>query len=170
MRARLLTFAALLAILLPAQPARRCSAEELETISASVAPLYVGARRIVEGRVLSAERDANVVNLTVGDRAGSITVSLVIGLLSDFPNQPEKYYLDRDVRVVGDITQFRGQVGITVRDPDNIAIAGAVPASAAQPAIDLQRDYDALKDRLRALEQRVGEIAPPASPNPETNE
>ncbi len=136
-----------------------------ETISATVAGLYVGEQKTVEGKVVAAERDANVVKLHVGDKSPAMTVSLVIELINRFPETPETYYLNRMIRVVGVVERFRGVVEMTVRDPDNIVVVDnrgvVVAGSTGAPVNDLQQRYDALNQRVQQLEQRVHELDKP---------
>lgn len=147
------------------------------SIEPSVAGLFVGEEKIVEGTVTSAQRDGNVVHLRVGTAPQDLTVSLVIGMLSNFPNEPERYYVGKTVRVSGTIQSFRGMPEITLHDPVNIQIVGISSAAAAPPAtepaapavskarpiaqetpITSEQRLDALSERLRQLEQRVEQL------------
>lgn len=146
-----------------------------ETIAPSVAGLYVGERRSVEGRVTSIDRDANVVNLHFGDSRATLTISLVIGILSGFPPEPDTYYANHIVRAVGVIERFRDTLGMTIRDPDDITVVDIeAPAAggAGQPAVDIQERYDEMNSRLRDLERRLNQIDSPAAtpPRPNTTE
>ena len=154
-------------VALVAAPVARLAAASGAPIAVSVAPLFIGEEKIVEGKVTAAERDGNVVRLRLGTAPQTLTVSLVIGLLSDFPPDPERHYLGQTVRVAGTIGSFRGTVEIVIHDPANIRIVGAASsgkrppvaaqnAPAAEPAV-LQR-LDNLNDRLRALEKRVQQL------------
>jgi hypothetical protein len=127
-------------------------------ISASVAPLFVGEEKIVEGKVTAAERDANVVHLRFGAAPQALTVSLVIGLLSDFPREPERYYLGQTVRVAGTIRSFKERPEIVVHDPANIKVVGAAAADAHQHAPVASPDGDdapALREQVKTLNERV---------------
>jgi hypothetical protein len=134
-------------------------------ISASVAPLFVGEEKIVEGKVTAAERDANVVHLRFGAAPQALTVSLVIGLLSDFPREPERYYLGQTVRVAGTIRSFKDRPEIVVHDPANIKLVAAptqqvserAPAAppGAEDAAALHEQVKTLNERVRALEDEV---------------
>lgn len=154
------------------------------TIESSVAGLFIGEEKIVEGTVSAAQRDGNIVNLHVGTAPHDLTVSLIIGILSNFPEEPERYYLGKTVRVSGTIQSFRGAPEITVHDPTRIQIVGAASAAGAaapaaappvavapappvvpnartevheQPPTAAQR-IDALSERLRQLEERVEQL------------
>jgi hypothetical protein len=138
-------------------------------ISASVAALFVGQQKIVEGTVEAAQRDGNVVRLRLGKAPHALTVSLVIGLLSDFPADPEHFYLGKSVRVAGMIESFRDTPEIVVHDAANIRLS-----SAAAEAVDAGKDGTAdasslreqvqtLSERMRALEQRVQQLERPAA-------
>jgi hypothetical protein len=127
------------------------------TISASVAPLFIGEEKIVQGKVTAAERDANVVRLRFGAAPQALTVSLVIGLLSDFPRDPERYYLGQTVRVAGTIRSFKDRPEIIIHDPANIKIVAAAQqagqhAPAAPPSTE---DAAALREQVKTLNERV---------------
>jgi hypothetical protein len=155
------------------QPLRATLADDV-SIQASVAGLFVGEQEIVDGTVVAAERDANTVRLHLGKAPGALTVSLIIPLLSNFPAQPERYYLGRDVRVSGLIRSFRGAPEMVIRDPADIQVLGAVsPVPAPSPVIaahptrepagdtadqDLRHRIDELGQLVRHLEERVQEL------------
>ena len=145
------------------------------TISANVAPLFIGEEKIVEGTVTAAERDANVVRLRFG--SAPLTVSLVIGLLSDFPSDPEHHYLGHTVRVAGTIRSFKDQPEIFIHDPANIKIVGpgAPPAaeraaSVPPPSDDapaLREQVKTLNERVRTLEDQVQKLKGPDASDPQ---
>lgn len=136
-------------------------------ISASVAALFVGEEKTVEGSVAAAERVGNVVQLHLGEGPHAFTVSLIIGLLSNFPATPERYYLGRSIRVVGTIRSFKERPEMEIRDPANIQVIGgsAQPAAGASreaavahqptPPPALGERIDTLTERVRTLEERV---------------
>jgi len=136
------------------------------TISASVAPLFIGEKKIVEGMVTAAERDASVVRLRFGNAPQALTVSLVIGLLSDFPSDPERYYLGHTVRVAGTIRSFKDCPEIVIHDPANIKIVGAgappgaatVPPGSGDDAPALREQVKTLNERVRTLEGQVEKL------------
>jgi hypothetical protein len=130
-------------------------------ISASVAPLFVGEEKIVEGKVTAAERDANVVRLRFGGAPQALTVSLVIGLLSDFPHDPERYYLGQTVRVAGTIRSFKDRPEIVIHDPANIKIVAATAPHASERSEDaaaLREQVKTLNERVRTLEDEVQQL------------
>ena len=146
-----------------------CRAASPDTaISASVAPLFVGEEKIVEGTVTAAERDASVVRLRFGTAPQALTVSLVIGLLSDFPAEPERYYLGKKVRIAGTIRSFKDRPEIVIHDPANIKIIGATESQASEraPAASASTDDAAarreqvktLNERVRTLEDQVQKL------------
>ena len=138
------------------------------TIAASVALLFIGEEKIVEGTVTAAERDASVVRLRFGNASQALTVSLVIGLLSDFPSAPESYYLGHTVRVAGTIRSFKDRPEIVIHDPANIKIvgAGAPPANdraatvppGSDDAAALREQVKTLNERVRTLEDQVQKL------------
>ena len=149
------------------------------SIAPGIASLYVGEAKIVEGTVASAQRAGNTVRLTLGGPPQPLTVSLIIGLLTRFPPEPERYYVGKTVRVIGTIRSFRGTPEMVVHDPADIVVANAVPAPAAPvaaaagvpPAAETtatQRAMEQLGERLRQLEERVRRLeeSKPANPAP----
>ena len=121
-------------------------------------PLFVGEEKIVEGKVTAAERDANVVHLRFGPAPQALTVSLVIGLLSDFPRDPEHYYVGQTVRVAGTIRSFKDRPEIIIHDPENITLVTATeqPRSARTPAVaPASEDAAALREEVKTLNERV---------------
>jgi hypothetical protein len=135
-------------------------------ISASVAALFVGQEKIVEGTVEAAQRDGSVVHLRLGKAPHALTVSLVIGLLSDFPSDPEHYYLGKTVRVAGTIGAFRDTPEIVVHDAADIRLVGAAAATGerldagknATTDASLREQIQTLTERMRVLEERVQQL------------
>lgn len=126
------------------------------SISASVAGLFVGQERIVEDTVTAAERDANTVRLHLGRAPQQLTVSLVLGLVNDFPPEPERYYVGKTVRVAGMIQTFRGAPEVVVRDVADIHVVDTGLAPGRPPSNSLGGPDDAsTQDRLHALGERV---------------
>lgn len=130
------------------------------SITPGVAGLFVGEEKIVEGPVSAAECEANTVRLRLGTPPQSLTVSLIIGLLSRFPPEPERYYLGKTVRVVGTIRSFRGALEMVIHDPAHIEVAGATSAvSGDRPAGGTTTTSDeAVHPTVDALQQRVHEL------------
>jgi hypothetical protein len=144
------------------------------SIRPGVAGLFVGEEKIVEGPVTETAREASTVRLRLGHPPQSLTVSLIIGLLSKFPPDPEHYYLGKRVRVVGTIRSFRGELEMIVHDPALIEIAGAPRAGGGSVASDttaagdasMRETVDALKQRVRELEEEVRQLRHPAGTAP----
>lgn len=104
------------------------------SISPSVAGLFIGDAKVVEGAVTSADRDSNVVRLHLGKAPQEVIVSLVIGLLGNFPPAPETYYAGKTVRVAGTLQSFRGVPEIVLHDAGDIQIVGSNAPQAGLPA------------------------------------
>lgn len=139
-------------------------------IAPRVAGLYVGQERVVEGKVLSTQREGNTVWLRFGTGPHDFVVTLSLGLLSDFPAQPEEAYRDKTVRVAGTIRSFRGVPEIVLRDASSITIVtpGAPSAAAAVapeparataadslPAAPRTSELEALRAQIEVLTRRV---------------
>ena len=145
-------------------PARASTSDG--SITAGVAALFVDQQKIVEGLVTDTARDANTVRLRLGHAPQALTVSLIIGLLSKFPADPEHYYLGKNVRVFGTIHSFRGELEIVVHDPELIELADAPhsPTPGADPAV--RDSIDALQHRVHELEDQVRQLQHPGNSAP----
>src|SRR5882672_329823 len=128
------------------------------SISPNVAALYVGERKLVEGSVTTAERDGATVHLHLGTKPPELVVSLIIGLLSHFPPEPDHYYAGKTVRVVGTIRSFRGRPQIVIHDPADIEVVGEAPPTPVRAAAGAATEVQQLRERVRQLEQRVREL------------
>jgi hypothetical protein len=125
-------------------------------ISVSVAALFVGETKVVEGVVTAVDRDTNVVKLRLGTPPQSLTVSLVMGLLSRFPPNPEIYYAGKTVLVAGTIDKFRDELEMTIREPANVEVVNLDVEP--QPNLVLREQQEAMRAHIRALEERVREL------------
>ena len=130
-----------------------------QAIAPSVAALFVGEPHVVEGTVTDAARDGTVVRLRFGDGPQDLTVSLIIGLLSDFPPDPEHYYPGKTVRVAGRVRSFHGAPEIIVRDVADIRVVDLdrPGLAASNPAAEssLGTLVDTLNERVRHLEEQL---------------
>lgn len=141
-------------------------------IAPSVAALYAGEEKVIEGTVASTQREGNVVQLRLGPRPTDLTVSLVIGMLSTFPPEPEHYYAGKAVRVRGTIQSFRGTPEIVIHDSAALQLVGTAPAVAAQPVAaqpvaatrsadeSCEQRIETLQDRVRQLEDKIQQLEP----------
>jgi len=158
------------AIVLLACAATRAGAAEAP-IAVAVAPLFVGEEKVVEGVVTAVSKDANVVTLQLGTPPHALTVSLVIGLLTRFPTNPEVYYAGKTVRVAGVIEDFRNVLEMTVRDPANIEVVDFDAARRTDPKI--REEQEAMRARVQSLEERIRQLEanqqrqPPTEPGTE---
>lgn len=136
-------------------------------IAVNVAPLFVGEEKVVQGVVTAVEKDVNVVTLRLGTPPQSLTVSLVIGLLTRFPPNPEVYYAGKTVVVAGTIERFRDELEMTIRDPARIEVVDLDSASGADPK--LREQQEAMRAKVQSLEERIRQLEasqqkPPGQP------
>jgi hypothetical protein len=126
-------------------------------IAPAVANLYVGEHRVIEGPVTAARRDGNTVHLDLGTSPQDLAVSLVIGVLSHFPDVPEQYYLGKTVRVSGQIQSFRGVPEVILHDASEIEVIGGRPATlgASAPAPQAGGEMDDRRARSGAQSPAV---------------
>lgn len=125
-------------------------------IAVGVAPLFVGEEKIVEGVVTAVEKDVNVVTLRLGTPPQSLTVSLIIGLLTRFPPNPEVYYAGKTVVVGGMIQKFRDELEMTIRDPARIEVVDLDSASRNDPK--LREQQEAMRAKVQSLEERIRQL------------
>jgi hypothetical protein len=149
----------LLALTVPLLVAHGAAAVRDQAIAPSVAALFVGEPHVVEGTVTGAARDGTVVRLRFGEGPQDLTVSLVIGLLSDFPPDPEHYYPGKTVRVSGRVRSFRGAPEIVVRDVADIRVVDldhpGLAANSPAAESSLRTLVETLSDRVRHLEEQL---------------
>jgi len=146
----------------PGVVVRHAVAAPNDSIAPSVAPLFVDEVKVVEGVVTAATPEGNTVRLQLGTPPQSLRVALVIGLLSNFPPEPEQYYAGKTVRVAGMLRRFRGAVEMVVRDVSDIQVVDARPlehggthaADADEPRLEeMRQKVRTLEERVRQLEQ-----------------
>jgi hypothetical protein len=119
-------------------------------------PLFVGEEKIVEGVVTAVDKDVNIVTLQLGTPPHTLAVSVVIGLLTRFPTNPEVYYAGKTVRVAGTIEKFRDAVEMTIRDPSNIEVVDFEAARREDPK--LREEQEAMRARVKSLEERIRQL------------
>jgi hypothetical protein len=134
-------------------------------ITVSVAPLFVGEEKVVEGVVTAVEKDVNVVTLQLGTPPHTLAVSLVIGLLTRFPASPEVYYAGKTVRVAGTIEKFRDTLEMTIRDPANVEVVDL--DAARREDAKLREEHEAMRSRVQSLEERIRQLE--SAPQPPTS-
>lgn len=125
-------------------------------ITVSVAPLFVGEEKVVEGIVTAVEKDVNVVTLQLGTPPHALAVSLIIGLLTRFPASPEVYYAGKTVRVAGTIKKFRDNLEMAIRDPANIEVVDL--DAARREDRKLREEHEAMRSRVQSLEERIRQL------------
>jgi hypothetical protein len=124
-------------------------------IAVSVAPLFVGEEKVVEGVVTAVDKDVNVVTLQLGTPPHAVEVSVIIGLLTRFPTNPEVYYAGKTVRVAGMIEKFRDGLEMTIRNPANIEV---VDFDSARADPKLREEQEAMRARVQSLEERIRQL------------
>jgi DNA/RNA endonuclease YhcR with UshA esterase domain len=97
--------------------------ENGEVIPWDLAGRHVGERKTVEGRILRTHNSGKACFLNFHNN-WTRYFSLVIfaNVFHRFENQPEQYYLDKRIRVRGQIKRYRGRPEMVVNHPDQIQI------------------------------------------------
>jgi micrococcal nuclease len=84
---------------------------------------HIGEYAIVEGTVVRTYNAGNVIFLNFAQEyQGTFTVVIFAEDAAKFPQPPEQLYLDRHIRVTGEISEYRGTPQIIVRHPGQIEI------------------------------------------------
>ena len=95
----------------------------LEIIDASEAKKYLGEEIIVQGKIIDAYcSKTNTVFLNFGSAyPKQCFVAVIFNSDQDkFVKNPEKYYLNKTVRIKGKISEYKGKPQIILKDPEQI--------------------------------------------------
>jgi len=83
----------------------------------------VGEYAVVEGMIVRTYNAGNVIFLNFAQEyRGTFTVVIFADDASKFPQPPEQLYLNRYIRVTGEISEYRGTPQIIVKHPGQIEI------------------------------------------------
>ncbi|MBB6430093.1 OB-fold nucleic acid binding domain-containing protein [Algisphaera agarilytica] len=85
---------------------------------------YVGQRITVEGKIVNTyNHEGNICFLNFHeDWRGKFYIPVFKEVFDDLPQAPEKYYLNKTIRVTGKVTQHRNRPNIEVRNIKQIEI------------------------------------------------
>lgn len=109
--------------ILDSRPASDFEAKERVNIKPQDAASYLGRYVVTEGVIVGSYNSGKVCFLNF-DRNYKQGLSLII-FASDFvkfPGSPEKYFLNKKVRVEGRVKDYKGKVEIIVKSMDQIKI------------------------------------------------
>jgi hypothetical protein len=107
----------------------------------------------VVGTVRSGRLEEGAVHLALSD---GVQVRLLVGWLSGFPAQPEKYYVGKSVSVRGQRRWFRGIPEVVVRDPQDIVVLQTGSDEVAAPEVG--SEVESLRERVRELEREIQQL------------
>jgi DNA/RNA endonuclease YhcR with UshA esterase domain len=116
---------------------------------------YVGETRTVEGKVVTARREGNVVRLMFDADPGHFSVALIASLLSPLPSDPAPVYEERTIRVTGKIRRFHGVSEMMIRDPSQITIVPVVVEPSPTEGVRLDKRVEDLEHRVERLERQI---------------
>ena len=98
----------------------------LKVIGACLAGKYLGKKVIVEGKIVDTYRHlkSNTVFLNFEKPYPNQCFTAVIfsSDLYKFVQNPEDYYLNKTIRIVGEIKEYKGRPEIILKDPDQIEV------------------------------------------------
>ncbi|MBC7364043.1 MAG: hypothetical protein H5U07_05820 [Candidatus Aminicenantes bacterium] len=99
------------------------SSPSIPEISWEEAGNYYGQKVWVRGRVVAANNTGRVCFLNFHRNwRRYFTVVIFASAFDLFPAPPEKYYLGKEIRVIGEIREYQGKPEIIVESPDQIEI------------------------------------------------
>lgn len=142
--------ATVLCVMLAAVP---CAATE--AIPWQDADGHVGEQCTVEGKVVSARREGNVLRFAFDADPAAFSVALIGGLLSPLPGEPAALYEGRTIRATGKIRSFRGISEMVIRDPTQISVVPLQAEPSPTPVGGLEQRLEQLERRVERLEQRL---------------
>jgi hypothetical protein len=129
-------------------------AEAPDIIPWQDADAYVGDERTVEGTVVAARREGNVLRLTFDPDPDSFSVALMATWFSPLPADPAGMYERRRIRATGKIRSFRGVSEMTIRDHSQLVIVTGAPEPT--PIVRLEDRLENLERRIERIERRLG--------------
>lgn len=89
---------------------------------------YAGQEVMVEGAIVRSFNSGRACFLNFHpDYQQYLSLVIFASDFPKFPSQPEKYYLNRKVRVKGRILLYRGRPEIILNSPDQIEVTGELP-------------------------------------------
>jgi len=99
------------------------SGQNMPEISWEEAGNYYGQKVWVRGRVVAANNTGRVCFLNFHRNwRRYFTVVIFASAFDRFPAPPEKYYLGKEIRVIGEIREYQGKPEIIVESPEQIEI------------------------------------------------
>jgi DNA/RNA endonuclease YhcR with UshA esterase domain len=116
---------------------------------------YIGEERTIEGRVIAARREGNVLRLTFDENPESFSVAIINSWLSPLPSNPRAIYEGRTIHATGRIRSFRSVSEMVIRDPSQIIIGAVEPEPSPTAPAGLEQRLQNLEDRVERLEQRL---------------
>ncbi len=108
---------------LPSTPANTGQKDPFPLISWEEAARYIGEEAIVEGVVVRTYNSGKAAFLNFHENwRGTFSVVIFANDFDAFPQPPEKYYLNKRVRVRGKIKEYKGAPEIIVSSPAQIEV------------------------------------------------
>ena len=104
---------------------RKLSQDTTKTVDPSDAHEYYGEKVIVEGKIVRTYNSGKACFLNFHkDWEDHLTAVIFAADFENFPNYPEKLYLDKRVRIIGRIKKYKGAPEIVLNDATEIEILG----------------------------------------------
>ena len=155
-------------------------------IAGSRAGDYVGQTVTIEGRVSGIHESPLATVLGFAPNFAGFTATILAADRDKFPADLAARVQDKNIRVTGTVTAYRGKPEMALKDPSQLVLApppaGAVnapPPVATAPVVseavvdEMRRALARIESRLQSLEERVGDLeqapvaaAPPAEAAP----
>lgn len=95
---------------------------------------HIGEIVTVVGEVTGAETAGDTCTLTFGPEPDGLRVVLLLPVLTDLPEHPERLYRDRRIRATGRIQQFKGIPEMVLRGAARVEVIGFSASAPSMPA------------------------------------
>jgi hypothetical protein len=109
----------------------------------------------VEGKVVAARREGNVLRIMFDADPSSFSVALISSLLSPLPADPAAIYEGRTLRATGKIRSFHGVAEMMIRDSSQIALVPIEAEPLPTAGVGLEKRVEELENRVEQLERRL---------------
>ena len=104
------------------KPEKRTSEKPAAVVPWSEASAHLGETIVAEGKIIDAHNTGSVCFLNFSRNRDLFYVILFKDTLEAWPEPPQKYFLQKTIRVRGEVKENKGKAQIQVRDPKQIEV------------------------------------------------
>ena len=108
----------------PARPDASGESDRVAVVSWKDAGQHIGREVTVEGRIVGtgATRSGSITFLNFSRNRGDFTVKIFERYKKNFPQDPQRMYRGKTVRVTGRVGQYKGEPDMEIRRPEQVQI------------------------------------------------